>query len=91
MNGLKSVLTMYLQKKSDWTPKGNLTAVTWFHKNSQKQYLPETVGRELRELETEKVIAVKPDGVSVQYKYIPEDIRERYITSSQRTDDKLFK
>jgi len=42
-------------------------------------------------LETEKVIAVKPDGVSVQYKYIPEDIRERYITSSQRTDDKLFK
>lgn len=66
----------------------------WRHdtgKYSGKRYLPETVGRALRSLEEDCIIAVKEDGISVQYKWIPFDLRGRYITSSERTGTLLFR
>lgn len=80
----------------DWMAKGWLTAdVLWRHdrgKNHGKRYLPETVGRALRHLEEMSIIAVKKDGISVQYKWIPPELRGRYIPFSQRGDiKKLFR
>ena len=94
-NGLPQLLVSHLSKVGDWIPKGTLTAdMVWKHpqgKNSGKRYLPETVGRALRLLEESSVIAVKEDGISVRYKWIPSQMRERYIPSSQRTGESLFK
>lgn len=89
---LKKSLVAYLAQSNQWTPKGHLTdRMQWF-KKSRVVYLAETVGRALRDAETEKQIAVKDDGISVQYKYLPENIRDRYICSSDRTDKNvLFK
>lgn len=77
----------------EWFAKGTLTAdMTWKHdrgaKNYGKRYLPETVGRALRHLEEMSVIAVKDDGISVQYKWIPTEMRARYIPWSRRPDDR---
>lgn len=69
-------------------PKGTLTAdMVWRHRSGKQagaRYLPETVGRALRSLEEESIIAVKPLGISVQYKHIPHEMRKGYIPSSQR-------
>jgi hypothetical protein len=97
LRGLPLQLVMHLAH-GDWTPKGTLTAdMVWKHEEGHKigsRYLPETVGRALRSLEEQSIIAVKPCGISVQYKWIPEAMRGRYIPSSQRpqgAEDKLFR
>lgn len=89
----------YHMRHGDWIHKGVLTAdMEWRHLSGKKigsRYLPETVGRALRHLEEDCVIAVKQAGVSVQYKHIPEgERRQRYITSSCRPkgqEDVLFR
>ena len=72
----------------DWIAKGELTRIVWRHQTGRSAgvpYLPETVGRALRLLEEEGIIAVKPCGISVQYKHIPEGkLRQNYIPSSLR-------
>lgn len=47
---------------------------------------PGTIGRKLRELETEKVLAVKHDGSrgSALYRWIPNSYRYKYIPYSER-------
>jgi len=65
--------------------------MVWKHDRGEsygKRYLPETVGRALRHLEEDSYIAVKGDGISVQYKWIPQDLRMRYIPYSRRPNDK---
>ncbi len=84
---LPELLTKYLKDKG-WVTKGAITAIEWYHKDKVRQYLPETVGRALRHLEEESIIAVKPDGISVQYKYIPADVRHKYRPWSTRLQDK---
>lgn len=90
MNGLKDVLTQYLRDNVGWLAKGAITDVHFFHKDGKKRYLPETVGRTLRELEVEKIIAVKDDGNSVQYRYMPESVRVDYIPWSEREDKSIL-
>ena len=98
MRGLPGQLVGFLSKDKTWFPKGTLTAdIVWKHQSGEsygKRYLPETVGRALRSLEEQGVIAVKQDGISVQYKWLPHDLRLRYVPSSMRQkgkEDKLFR
>lgn len=98
MKGLPAQLKGHLCKAGDWVAKGTLTAdMVWRHnigKHYGKRYLPETVGRALRSLEEASIIAVKDQGISVCYKWIPPELRKRYIPGSQRLKGKehiLFK
>lgn len=89
-NGLPNQIVGYLHKyHNEWISKGTLTAdMQWRNqtpgKNRGKRYLPETVGRALRSLEESSIIAVKDDGISVQYKWIPFELRGRYIPWTYR-------
>lgn len=73
-----------------WHPKGQLTAdMVWKHKRGRHtgvRFLPETVGRALRKLEEQSIIAVKGEGISVTYKWLPHEKRKSYIPYSQRGD-----
>lgn len=93
---LQHQLRFWLKNNWDWHPKGKLTAdMVWKHKRGRSagvRYLPETVGRALRLLEEASIIAVKEDGISVQYKWLPHEKRPSYIPFSKRADkSKLFK
>jgi hypothetical protein len=73
-----------------WVAKGEITARQW-KDDKGHTFLPETVGRKLREAESLKRIAVKKTGKSVSYKWIPHDLRSKYVPVSDRLDDKLFR
>lgn len=89
LHGLPLLLVSHLKHLS-WVSKGALTAdKEWRHQNGKYagvRYLPETVGRALRSLEEKGLIAVKDEGISVVYKYLPAELRERYIPWSTRPD-----
>lgn len=91
------IKTYLFERKDEWVPKGDITAVNFYHENGKSRgakYLPETVGRALRTLEEQKIIAVKPCGISVQYKYLPIERRGTYIPTSARpkgSETVLFK
>ena len=98
LDGLPLQLKEYLfERRAEWVPKGDITAVDFYHKKGKSRgarYLPETVGRALRSLEEDHIIAVKPCGISVQYKYLPLRLRDDYIPTSARPKGKesvLFK
>lgn len=98
LSGLPLQVKSFLfERRNDWVPKGDITAVTFYHETGKSRgarYLPETVGRTLRNLEEQHIIAVKPCGISVQYKYLPLHLRERYIPTSSRpagSEEVLFK
>jgi glutamine synthetase len=88
MKGLPKQLREYLfERRATWIPKGDITAENFYHlsgKSRGARYLPETVGRALRSLEEDSIIAVKPCGISVQYKYLPLEMRADYIPTSIR-------
>lgn len=90
LSGLSAQLVSYMTGQ-DWISKGTLTAdIVWKHqrgRNYGARYLPETVGRALRHLEESSIIAVKDDGISVQYKWIPVNYRGQYIPFSRRGTD----
>lgn len=94
-HSLKEEIVKYLSITYRWHPKGELTDYmkwTYIEKGIEKTYLSETVGRKLREAESEGRIAVKDDGISVQYKFLPVERRSLYITYSNRIDkNKIFK
>lgn len=87
---LKYLHSQYQQGQVGWVAKGEITRLIWKHEDG-RTYLPETVGRQLRALEESKQIAVREDGISVQYKWIPHELRSRYIPTSVREGAKLFK
>lgn len=90
LSGLSLQLAEYLAK-GNWTSKGHITDTRWVNRKNGVRYLPETVGRALRRLEEGSILAVKKDGKSVQYKWIPHEMRTHYIPTSERQGDKLFK
>jgi hypothetical protein len=98
MKPLTEQIRYWLQTNWTWHAKGKLTAdMVWKHKGGKHngaRFLPETVGRALRSLEERRVVAVKQDGVSVQYKWLPINRRKSYIPFSERPNhqkEKLFK
>lgn len=97
MTSLKEDLARWLARSGQWEPKGLLTDTlkwTYVEKGVTKQYLAETCGRKLRELESESRIAVKDLGASICYKFLPPERRNSYIPWSSRPDGKkdiLFK
>jgi len=98
---LSKQLLVYLQEnKHSWIHKGHITRMEWKNKKNRSVYLPDTVGRTLRDLAAgkltkEPVVAVKKPEGSCMYKFIPDDIRmlrKRYIFPEDRTSDKeMFK
>jgi len=84
----KLVKHLSLQYPS-WVAKGEITATQWRDEKG-RTFLPETVGRKLREVEENKRIAVKKTGKSVSYKWLPHDLRDRYIPTSEREGEELF-
>jgi len=93
-NSLIDQIVSHLQKQyPSWVAKGELTAIQW-KDNKGRTYLPETVGRKCREAEELSRIAVKSQGVSVAYKWLPFERRASYIPKSSRLpgeEDKLFR
>ena len=92
LKGLPRQLVGFLSKDHVWHAKGTLTAdMVWKHdigKHYGKRYLPETVGRALRSLEEQSIIAVKAQGISVAYKWLPPSYRKTYIPVTQRKPGK---
>ena len=93
---LKSQLKDYfLSNKKSWFHKGTLLRLRL--KNKQGNiYMGPTIGRALRNLESEKFLAVRPDknGKSIEYRYLPEQLRDYYLNHSERPNgekDKIFK
>lgn len=88
MASLSAQLTGFLSRDHVWHSKGRLTAdMVWKRtagKEYGKRYLPDTVSRALRLLEESSRVAVKPDGKSVAYKWLPPEYRKKYIPITQR-------
>lgn len=75
--------------KDEWHAKGNLLLREWRDKRGTR-YMADTVSRKLREAEENSLIAVKYDGRTTLYKWLPHERRASYIPTSERTDDRLF-
>lgn len=88
-------LERHLKKDHRWFSKGELTRLEWKRwsptHSMTKTFLPETVGRALRDLEENKIVAVKYEGKNTLYKWLPQEFRSKYIPTSERVGDKLFK
>ena len=82
---LEDKLVKWLMEQKTWVAKGEITRIPW-KGHMGTTYIPETVGRTLRKAEKRKRIAVKPQGKSIQYKWLPYDRRERYIPTAVRPD-----
>lgn len=92
---IKEYLAKTTSEKGVWKHKGDIEKVAWFHKDGTTPYLVDTVDRTLRDMESEKQIAQKPDvnSKSILYKYLPEQLRAIYIPYSERPNgmkDKIF-
>lgn len=94
-HSLIDILEEHLKSRyPDWVAAGALTDDRKWYKKNGTAYLSGTVSRKLRLAEEQKRIAVKPDplSTSVVYKYLPEERRASYVTTSERTDPlALFK
>jgi len=95
---LSSQLAVFLRENHQWYPKPVLLEMVWKDQKKFTKYTPETVGRKLRGLENGEeskdglsVIAGKPYGKTVQYKYLPNELRKKYIPISERTGNDLFR
>jgi len=75
----------------DWNPKGFLLQMRWQNQRNFTYYIASTVDRGLRSLEASSRIAVKYEGKNTLYKWLPFERREKYIPTSERTDNNLFK
>ena len=92
MTTLEQQLTKYLYDFKDWCPKGELLNIRWKNAQDFTYYLQSTTDRKLRLLEEQSIIAVKSNGKnSLLYKYIPQEMRPRYLHPKERTSEKLFR
>lgn len=89
---LSTQLLQYLAKHGDWIPKPEILKMQWKNKNGTTP-TAETVGRELRDLETLSLIARKKYGKTIQYKFLPDDermLRRYYVPYSDRINKELL-
>ncbi len=89
-NALIDQLVHYLMEhRESWIAKGELTRMIWTSSKG-RTFLPETVGRELRRAEEASRIAVRPHGISIEYRWLPHEHRPRYVPTSRRTNQCLI-
>lgn len=81
----------HLFEQKNWCSKGSMLRRDWKNQKNFTTYLPSTVDRALRSAEADKQIAVKYEGKNTLYKWIPHEMRERYIPTAQRENNKLFR
>lgn len=82
--GLKEDLIRFLARHDEWWPKVTLMeSIVWRQPNG-KIYMKSNVDRQLRIAQKERRIAVKQLGNTLQYKFIPTNLREIYIPFSER-------
>lgn len=89
---LAGQLTVFMRDVGCWVVSPDMTdGMVWKNQRTFKKYTSQTVGRQLRKLERSKILAGKDYGKTVQYKFIPEHLRSKYIPKSLRKDkDVLF-
>ena len=88
---LEDKLVKYLlDQYPSWSSKGDLTRTQWRDERGVA-YLPETVGRALRSAEESCRIAVKYEGKNTRYKWIPHEMRSKYIPTSAREGEAMFR
>lgn len=88
---MKESLVIYLEAhlkfQETWVAKGAILERQW-HSRKGTTYLADTVSRKLRSLEEASIIAVKPFGASVAYRWLPPDKRDTYIRTTDRLPGK---
>lgn len=93
MTRLVDQLVKHLHDQKGWVPKGHILLQT-FKDDRGVAYMADTTSRKLREAEEERRIAVKYEGKKTLYKWIPHELRDKYICTSSRLpglEDKLFR
>ncbi len=88
---LQQQLNKFLREHGTWISKGHITGKKWQNEKTFACYLPETVGRTLRDLESNKKIAVKYVGKNTMYHTLPESKRDDYIPTAERTSGIYWK
>lgn len=86
---LKEDIIRYLANNPNWFPKGELLNMIWKYPDG-RSYMSETVGHNARIAEEESRIARKDDGISCKYKFLPPELRSKYIPYSQRIDKNIL-
>ena len=64
-------LKEYLKADGGWIAKGQLEIIEWRSKKGTR-YIPENVGRRLRELAADGILEVQGAGKSVEYRWKPQ-------------------
>lgn len=94
---LKSQIRSFLREKNgNWIHKGQIVKITWKNQKNGTTYLADNVGVVLRKLERDRIIAVRDDihHKSIEYRFLQEYERDRYIPTSYRLPgehNKIFK
>ncbi len=83
---LRKQILRFLKGSKTWRHKGYLLRKKW--RGEDGFFMPSTVGRTLRKLESEGEIAVRDDkyGKSVEYKYLEGKEKEEYTPKSERPE-----
>lgn len=89
MTSLEDKLVHWLMRQEKWIAKGEITRIVW-KDDRYIPYIPETVGRALRTAETKKRIAVRYSGKNTEYRWLPHELRKRYIPASERDEKNKF-
>ena len=90
MKTLRDRLLFFFKRNPDaWFRKGSIITRRW--KNSEGgYYMPDTVGRELRRMENDKLVAAryKEGEKGVSYRLLKEEERENYVLTKNREGGK---
>jgi hypothetical protein len=95
MKTLVEQLEQFLVANHTWWSKGDLTRKRWVNLKTNAAYIAETVGRTLRTMQEDHVIACKYEGKNTLYKWLPLERRGDYRTVEERAregrEEILFK
>lgn len=91
-NTVRANIKAYLrQRANDWVASGELQRVE-FKGRDGWAVTPQVVGRTLRSMEENSLVAVKYLGPKhhAHYKYLPDFLQKHYVPVMQRNTDELF-